>query len=122
VVGEEIPAKTDHDGQPAPDSRPHGFPWRNALRLVLGVYLVTLPACTQNAGHFGPGFFPLIAALLLVPLFAVIALTDALYGWIEAAGALGDSRAKWVAPVLMSLIAAGYFGIIVVVLLEKMGR
>lgn len=97
------------------------FPWRTSLRLILGIYLVTLPACTQNAGHFGPGFFPLIAALFLVPLFAVIALSDALYGWIEAAGSSGP-RSKWLAPVVVSLIAAGYCGIIVFTVLEKAGR
>lgn len=34
-----------------------GFPVRTAFRVFLVLYLVTLPACTKNAGHFGPGFF-----------------------------------------------------------------
>ncbi len=104
-----------------PVQQQRAFPWRTGLRLILGIYLVTLPACTQNAGHFGPGFFPLIAALFLVPLFAMVALSDALYGWIEAAGSSG-SRSKWVAPVLVSLVAAGYCAIIVFAVMEKLGR
>ena len=111
----------DVESSQEPAQAQRAFPWRTGLRVVLGIYLVTLPACTQNAGQFGPGFFPLLAALFLVPLFAMIALSDALYGWIEAAGN-GGLRSRWVAPVLMSLVAAGYCGIIVIAVLEKVGR
>ena len=30
-----------------PVQQQRAFPWRTGLRVVLGIYLVTLPACTQ---------------------------------------------------------------------------
>jgi hypothetical protein len=91
--------------------------WRVILRMVLVIYLVTLPACTQNAGHFGPGFFPLLAALLLVPAFALVSSLDAFLVWSEPKG----SRSAWLAAIGMTLIAIGYWGIIVRVIYEKSG-
>jgi len=89
--------------------------WRVVLRSILLVYLVTLPACTQNAGHFGPGFFPLLAALLLVPMFAVVASMDAALAWPKA----WSERGHVPVAVGMSLVALGYWAIIVFVIAEK---
>ncbi len=88
--------------------------WRVILRTVLVIYLVTLPACTQDAGHFGPGFFPLLAALFLVPTFALVSSWDAIQAWSETKG----SKSVWLA-VGISLVSVGYWGIIARVIYEK---
>lgn len=89
--------------------------WRAFLRTVLVIYLVTLPACTQDAGHFGPGFFPLLAALFLVPAFAVVSFMDAFFAWSEPKA----QKSAWLAAIGMSFIAIGYWGIIARVIYEK---
>lgn len=109
------PEELDSENVEAP-----GFPVRTAFRVFLVLYLVTLPACTKNAGHFGPGFFPLIAAIFLVPVCAAVSFGDAAGEWV---GLLqSDTRPrKWWPALLMSLIAMGYAGIIAMVLIEKLG-
>lgn len=87
--------------------------WRMAFRIVAVLYLVTLPACTQKAGHFGPGFFPLLAALFLVPVFAMATAFDAIAAWSE-------EKASRAAAVLMSMTAADYTGIVVFVMIYKL--
>lgn len=91
--------------------------WRVILRAILVIYLVTLPACTQDAGHFGPGFFPLLAALLLVPAFALVSSLDAVLVWSAPKG----SRSAWLVAIGMTLVAIAYWGIIVRVIYEKSG-
>jgi hypothetical protein len=93
------------------------FPWRITIRAVLLIYLITLPACTQDAGHFGPGFFPLLAALFLVPVFTVVASMDAAFAWSQVSLA----RAQLLIAVGMSIVALGYWAIIAFVIAEKSG-
>ncbi len=89
--------------------------WQPFVRAVLLIYLVTLPACTKDAGHFGPGFFPLLAALLLVPVFAVIASIDAGLAWSE----ISSGKVKVAIAVGMSVVALGYWAIIVLAIFER---
>ena len=55
------------------------------LRIAVVLYLGTLPACTHDAGHFGPGFFPLLASLVLAPIAALWLVFD-----------LGVLLAEWI--------------------------
>lgn len=109
------------DQSPTSTEPSTAVPFKTMVRTLLIVYLITLPACTRNAGHFGPGFFPLVAALFLVPLFAIVAFGDAASEWLHMASSARESR-KWWPAVLMSLVAAGYCTIIVMVVAEKMHR
>jgi len=96
------------------ESGDRGLAWRTIARTVLVIYLITLPACTKDAGHFGPGFFPLVAALFLVPVFAVLASVDAGLAWSEV-----SSGARKVALAIgMSAVAVGYWAIIVIAVSE----
>lgn len=106
-----------------PDAAPvkaTGWPTRTTFRVVLVIYLLSLPACTKNAGHFGPGFFPLIAAIFLVPLFAAVSLGDAIDEWAGLVKSEVRPRIWWPA-LLMTAVALGYAGIILMVLIEKLG-
>lgn len=91
--------------------------WRSVARIILLIYLVTLPACTKNAGHFGPGFFPLLAALLLVPVGAVLASIEAVSAWTEVPA---HKATVWVA-MGMSAVAVGYWAVIVLAIAERSG-
>ncbi|MFZ5757123.1 MAG: hypothetical protein ACOY3X_09485 [Pseudomonadota bacterium] len=94
--------------------------WRFVMRAMLVVYLISLPACTSDAGHFGPGFFPLLAALFLVPVFAMVSFVDAVLAW--GAVTMKDGvRANLPAAAFMSLVTAGYWALIVLVIVEKSG-
>ena len=72
----------------------------------------------RDAGHFGPGFFPLIAAIFLVPVFAIFAVIDALSIWSEASGAR-KLKAQWALCLLSVLTALGYLMIIAAVIYER---
>lgn len=92
-------------------------PWRLILRGAMAFYLVTLPACTRDAGHFGPGFFPLLAALVLVPLFAMVSASDALSAVLRAWQEKG--RKAWAGAAMAGLIAMAYLGLLAYVIAEK---
>ena len=92
--------------------------FRVLLRIIMALYLVSLPACVQDAGHFGPGFFPLIAALVLVPVFSVVAFMDAMLLWSDAV-AERKFRETWRSCMLTGLVALGYGAVIALVIYER---
>lgn len=87
------------------------------LRLIMAVYIVTLPSCIEDASHFGPGFFPLIAAFLLVPAFALIAFLDAVMVWKEVI-MRNNFKDKWLTATFSMLMLVAY-GAVVVAVLQK---
>ena len=91
---------------------------RAISRVVLAFYLLSLPACVQDAGHFGPGFFPLLAALVLVPVFFLLCLLDAVSTCAEAIAAR-TFRQHWKVCLLSVLLTAGYAAVIALVVYER---
>ncbi len=95
-------------------------PARFITRAILAIYLVTLPACTHDIGHFGPGFFPFLAALILVPMFAVVSTMEAGSAWAATAKREG-LKSKLFVALAMSVVALGYWFLIARVIIEKAG-
>lgn len=91
---------------------------RVLLRIVAVVYLLSLPACVRDAGHFGPGFFPLLAALVLVPLLAITVVTDAFLAWVDALS-LPSWRRRWPSLAVATIIALAYLALVAVVAVER---
>lgn len=97
-----------------------GVNWPLLIRMTLLIYLVTLPACVTDAGHFGPGFFPLIVAVFLVPLFAIGSLVDCLSVWLSL-NQHGGLQQRWPVVLLSTLLCLGYGTIVIFALLERAG-
>lgn len=99
-----------------PKAQPYSM--RAITRVVMAVYLLSLPACVQDAGHFGPGFFPLLAALILVPVFFMVSIFDATLKWSEVIETRAF-RQHWKACLLSALLVAGYGAVIAIVVYER---
>lgn len=84
----ETTEKNDNNMEDDNNNLPHlkqkkGIYWGLWLRAVMAIYVITLPSCVKDASHFGPGFGPLIASFLLVPIFGSIAFADAIKLYVE---------------------------------------
>ena len=94
--------------------------WPLLIRIILLIYLISLPACVTDAGHFGPGFFPLMIAIFLVPLFSIGTLIDCFSVWLGM-GQKGGFRKRWPVALLSTLLCLGYGAIVVVAIMERAG-
>ncbi len=73
-----------------------------------------------DASHFGPGFFPLLISLLLVPLLAVVFLIDMCVRIVEAIQGKEASLARRLGPLAVSVIGvAVYGGIFIIFMIER---
>lgn len=70
-----------------------------------------------DASHFGPGFFPLMISLVLVPVLAIVFLFDVFVRTVEAIIGKRSSLIRRLGPVVVSLIGAAVYGRISVVYL-----
>ncbi|PKI15940.1 hypothetical protein [Colwellia sp. 12G3] len=95
-----------------------GIYWGLWLRVVMAMYVITLPSCVENASHFGPGFAPLIAAFLFVPIFGVIAFVDAINLYVEIIQRK-NLRQKLLTLIAVTAMLMGYGSIIAYVAIEK---
>jgi hypothetical protein len=92
--------------------------WGLWLRVVMAIYIVTLPSCVEDASHFGPGFAPLIAAFLFVPIFGVIAFVDAINLYVEIIQRK-NLRRKILTLIVVTAMLMGYGAVIAYVVIEK---
>lgn len=97
-----------------------GINWPLLIRIILLIYLISLPACVTDAGHFGPGFFPLMIAIFLVPLFSIGTLIDC-FSVLLGMGSQGGLRQRWPTVVLSTLLCLGYGAIVGVAIMERAG-
>lgn len=63
-----------------------------------------------DASHFGPGFFPLMVSLVLVPLLAIVFLFDLFVRIAEAVLGKRSSLIRRLGPVVVSSIGAAVYG------------
>ena len=79
-----------------------------------------LLVASLDASHFGPGFFPLLVSIVLVPLLAVVFLIDLFVRIVEAILGKGASPARRLGPVIVSVIGLTvYSGICVSFLMGR---
>jgi hypothetical protein len=76
-----------------------------------------LPSCVKDASHFGPGFGPLIASFLLVPIFGSIAFADAIKLYVEIIQRK-NLRQKFLTFFVVTAMLIGYGAIIADVMME----
>ncbi|WP_159673878.1 hypothetical protein [Andreprevotia sp. IGB-42] len=103
------------------DNNPQGseddLPWRVFLRIAISLYLISLPACTRDGQHFGPGFMVAMVALILVPLFAVLSTVDMIFAWREVHRDSYNTSAR-TGAIFSSMITLVYCGVIAFVLFQ----
>lgn len=63
-----------------------------------------------DASHFGPGFFPLVVSVVLVPLLAIVFLFDLFVRVVEAILGTRSSLVRRLVPVIVSLIGVAVYG------------
>jgi hypothetical protein len=82
---------------------------RKVFYLAASTWLVLLPVFGANSEHFGWGFFPLIASIVVVPLVTLALLADLIYSTLTAFHAPRPGTAHpWVVPAVGALLLAGY--------------
>lgn len=85
--------------------------WWIGVYVFAGVWLVLLPVFGATAHHFGPGFFPLMASVVLAPVFTVVLSADFVLRITDAAqaGEARISRRRWALLVSGGLLVAYAF-------------
>ena len=79
-----------------------------------------LLVASLDASHFGPGFFPLLISIVLVPLLAIIFAVDLIARVLDAILGKQASLARRLGPVAVAATGAVvYGGISVLFLLEQ---
>lgn len=63
-----------------------------------------------DASHFGPGFFPLMISVVLVPLLAIVFVLDLFVRIAEAIIGKRSSPARRLVPIVVSSIGALVYG------------
>ena len=92
--------------------------WWIALYSFAAIWLLLV--ASLDASHFGPGFFPLLISLALVPLLAIIFAVDVLVRIIDAIQGTGASPARRFVPLVVALVwATVYVGICVLFVMEQ---
>lgn len=76
-----------------------------------------LLVASLDASHFGPGFFPLLISLALVPLLTLVFIFDLFARVIDAILGKRASRARRLGPVLVAAIGLLVYGSICVLFL-----
>lgn len=79
-----------------------------------------LLVASLDASHFGPGFFPLLISLALVPLLALVFAFDLIARIVEAIIGKGASLKRRLGPVVVA--ATGfivYTGICVIFIMQR---
>lgn len=86
---------------------------------VFGAFWILLNA-SFDADHFGPGFFPLMISLVVVPLLALIFTGDLVIRFVEAIqGVRSPPLRRW-GPVAVALVGtAVYGGACIIFLLDR---
>ena len=87
------------------------------LRILLCWLLLV---ASLDASHFGPGFFPLMISIFLIPLLALIFLFDLFMRIVEAILGKGASLRRRLVPVVVA--AAGltvYAGVCVIFIMQR---
>lgn len=102
----------------AGDQLPPVAKWWIALYSFAAVWLLLV--ASLDASHFGPGFFPLLISLALVPLLAIIFSIDVLVRIVEAIQGTGASATRRFVPLVVALVwATVYVGICVLFVMEQ---
>jgi hypothetical protein len=65
-----------------------------------------------DASHFGPGFFPLLASLLVVPVLSLVILFDLSARCVDAFQGKGSSWARRLWPIALAAIATADYGFV----------
>lgn len=69
-----------------------------------------LLVASLDASHFGPGFFPLLISLVLVPLLAIIFVFDLFVRIGDAILGKGASLARRLGPLIVAVIGVAVYG------------
>jgi hypothetical protein len=94
---------------PKPQKAPRWPAARKSFYLAALTWLVLLPVFGTNSEHFGWGFFPLIASIVVVPLVTLALLADLIYSTLTAFHAPRPGTAHpWLVPAAGALLLAGY--------------
>ena len=80
-----------------------------------------LLVASLDASHFGPGFFPLLISLVLVPLLAVIFFGDLILRIADAVVGKGASLARRLVPVAVAAAGTAVYGGVCVLFLLQGG-
>ena len=92
--------------------------WWVGLYCFAAVWLLLV--ASLDASHFGPGFFPLMISIFLIPLLALIFLFDLFMRIVEAILGKGASLRRRLVPVVVA--AAGltvYAGVCVIFIMQR---
>lgn len=93
-------------------------PWWVALYCFAAFW--PLLVASLDASHFGPGFFPLMISIFLIPSLAIVFAFDLLLRIIDAVEGKGASLKRRLGPVVVA--AAGfiiYTGICVIFIVQR---
>lgn len=82
--------------------------WWIGLYCFAAIWLLLV--ASLDASHFGPGFFPLIISIALVPLLAIVFAVDVLVRIVEAIQGKAASPARRWGPLAVALIGATVYG------------
>ena len=89
------------------------------LYCFAAIWLLTV--ASLDASHFGPGFFPLLISLVLVPLLAFVFFSDLILRIADAVEGKGSSLARRLVPVLVAAIGTAVYGGICILFVMQRG-
>lgn len=86
---------------------------------VFGAFWILLNA-SLDASHFGPGFFPLMISVVIVPVLALVFAGDLVIRIVDAIqGTRSTPLRRW-GPVFVALAGTGVYGGVCLIFLMNM--